>query len=246
LPVCDKILLLGGTEDAYNLAEQLYAQGFNFISSLAGRTHQPRLPKGAYRIGGFTPEGGLPLYIKRHTITMLIDATHPYAAQISRKAQAAAAELNIPYLRLERPLWQKQQGDIWRYAADEAEAANLIPPKARAFLALGRQHLSAFSERSDCIFFARIIEPPETLPDFQSLRVILGRPQTEAEEISFMRSHNITCLICRNSGSRAAYGKIAAARALRVSVILIQRPQIFKNAFPNADSVMNYLLGTKG
>jgi len=239
-----KILLLGGTEDGYILAEKLAQSGLACISSLAGRTHNPRLPAGAYRIGGFTPDGGLPVYIKREHISLIIDATHPYAAQISAKAEAAAAEAAIPYWRLERPNWQKQAGDIWHYAADERQAAAMIPPRARVFLALGRQYLAPFTARADCRFFARMIEPPENMRLPPNWQMLLSRPQEAAAEQKLLQELNITCLICRDSGAHSAYGKLAAARILGLPAILISRPkrQGAEHIFSDTDTVMRYLL----
>lgn len=246
LPRAGQILLLGGTEEAYHLAAKLADLRLNFTTSLAGRTAAPRLPKGAFRIGGFSAEGGLPAYIDRCAVRLIIDATHPYAVKISANAQAAALLSGIAYWRLERPLWQKQAGDIWHKAADEAAAAAALPRGARVFLALGRQYLAPFAQRPDCRFFARMIEPPADLPPLPNLRIILGRPQPQAAEEALFAGLKLNCLVCRNSGSGKAYGKLAAARALNLPVIMIERPQSALQAenrqFSDSESMLNFLL----
>lgn len=218
-----KILILGGTSEAYALAQQLAPSGADIITSLAGRTQKPRLPAGPVRIGGFGGAHGLAAYLRQHNIRLVIDATHPFALTITANAQAATSITGIPLLRLERPAWQPQTGDQWIQAATLAEAALAIPGGCKVFLALGRQHLAAFYQRQDVRFVARMIEPPQTAPPGPAMHIILGRPGSVCDEIGFLRQNRIDCLVCRNSGGTAAWGKIIAARQLALPVIMIRR-----------------------
>lgn len=219
-----KILILGGTSEAYELAEKLDGLSLPVITSLAGRTINPRLPKGAYRIGGFGGIAGLVAYLKQEKIGLIIDATHPFANQITSHAIAAATATGIAILRLERPLWQPEKGDNWLEVETLQQAVAAIPSNARVFLAIGRQHLSAFSSRNDASFIARMVDLPDPAPhNFQALDIILGKPDTSISEIDFLSRHNIDIIVCRNSGGPTSYGKILAARKLHLPVIMIGR-----------------------
>lgn len=224
MPASDKkILLLGGTTEATELARLLTAQGFDVITSLAGRTANPAPVQGRVRSGGYGGVQGLSDYINDHNIALIIDATHPFAQQISANAQQAADQTNCPLIRLERPQWPQQPHDRWQLINNEAQAAQILPADTRAFLALGRQHIAPFQSRDDVHFIMRMIDPAEiALPLHHE--IILAKPASFEEELNLLHTHKITHLVCRNSGGSASYQKICAARDLSITVLMIKRP----------------------
>jgi len=237
-----KILLLGGTAEGYALAEYLVRTSANIITSLAGRTKNPRLPAGQVRIGSFGGVDGLTDYLRREDIRLVIDATHPFATQISANTIAAASQTGISLLRLERPSWQQQEGDNWIDAATPEEAAAVIPEGARIFLAIGRQYLAAFSHRHDLCFVARMLELPAMIPPFRTLQIILGKPENTEDESRFLMENRIGCIVCRNSGGKASYSKIIAARQLGLPVIMIgRRPIVSTVLVTSVEEAMNYI-----
>lgn len=237
-----KILLLGGTAEGYALAEHLACASANIITSLAGRTQNPRLPAGQVRIGSFGGVDGLADYLRREDIRLVIDATHPFATQISTNTIVAANKTGISLLRLERHSWQQQEGDNWIDAATLEEAAAVIPEGARVFLAIGRQYLAAFSHRHDLCFVARMIELPAIIPPFRTLQIILGKPENTEDESRFLMENRIGCIVCRNSGGKASYSKIIAARQLGLPVVMISRRPIASTALATSvEEAMNYI-----
>jgi len=221
------ILLLGGTAEARLLAEWLQTKSLekscHVISSFAGRTKNPHLPSGSWRSGGFGGVDGLVDFLMSQKIHLILDATHPFACQISRHARQAARLTDIPLLHFERPAWQQHTGDSWIEAESEAHAASLLPSGARVFLALGRQHLAPFLARQDVIFFARMIEQLDDAHHFPHVTFMQDKPQDTADEQLTFASQRIDMLVCRNSGGCASYGKILAARALSIPVVMIAR-----------------------
>lgn len=215
------ILLLGGITEAYELAEQLCHLPLRVITSLAGRTQTPRLPQGEWRSGGFGGVDGLIHYLTHEKIDFIIDATHPFAFEMTKNALAAAQATGIPLIRLERPLWQKQVGDNWTEVETLEDAAKLLPKEKIVFLALGRQHLAPFLNGRNCQLIARMIEKPEMETD--GVQIILAKPGTTEEEKAFLKDHHIDIIVARNSGGKPSYGKIAAARELGLPVIMISR-----------------------
>ncbi|MGI9354234.1 MAG: cobalt-precorrin-6A reductase [Rhizobiaceae bacterium] len=221
-----RILILGGTREAAELAAELVAEVHDVTTSLAGRTKEPALVAGNVRIGGFGGAQGLAQWLTENGIERLIDATHPFAKQISRNATEAAVATGVEFERLERPPWQKHTDDKWHEVITLEHAAAAVPAGARALLALGGQHLSAFATRADVHFVIRMIDPPETPLPFVQHDLILDRPSQDwREEAKLLEAKLITHIVARNSGGDGAYAKIEAARKLGVPVIMIERPK---------------------
>jgi precorrin-6A/cobalt-precorrin-6A reductase len=234
-----RILILGGTTEARELAARLAMRPDLVVTvSLAGRTAQVVEQGAPTRIGGFGGANGLAAYLRQERIDALIDATHPYAARISAHAVAAAAKAGTPLLALRRPPWRSVAGDDWTEVADGAEAAAALGKESRrVFLALGRKELAPFETAPQHFYLVRSVdpvEPPLAVPD--AAYVLERGPFTEAADRALMETHRIDRLVCRNSGGDAAYGKIAAARALRLPVIMIARRPLPEVA-ATADSV---------
>ncbi|QND53523.1 cobalt-precorrin-6A reductase [Phyllobacterium sp. 628] len=243
MPVSDRrVLILGGTAEATKLAASLVAQGYSTISSLAGRTRDPAKIEGAVRTGGFGGAEGLAHYLLHENIALLVDATHPFATQISDNALAAVQSTHTPFVRLERPAWQRKPGDIWNSVATLEEAVLSIPSRARVLLALGRQHIGPFSKRRDVYFVVRMIDPPETPPDLADFELELSKPGKKDEEAAFLTRKRLTHIVCRNSGGSASYAKIAAARELGLPVIMIERPhRPDTSTLPDVDSIISFV-----
>jgi precorrin-6A/cobalt-precorrin-6A reductase len=232
-----KVLILGGTSEAIALAARLSPHPeLTVISSLAGRVAEPRLPEGRVRIGGFGGVDGLIAYLQNEAIGIVIDATHPYAATISRNAEQACKALRLPLIAIARPPWDKVEGDRWHQVPDvSAASACLLLRGRRVFLAIGRQELAPFRLCDDTWFLVRSIDPPEgELP--KHAEIILRRgPYKVEEELQLLRDHAIDCVVSKNSGGAATYAKIQAARLLGLSVIMVGRPR--KHTLPTVGTV---------
>lgn len=217
-----RILVLGGTTEARSLSAALAKGGHAVTTSLAGRTREPVPTAGRIRSGGFGGPQGLAEYLRAEAVDVLVDATHPFATAISANASEAASLAGIRRLCFYRPPWLAVPSDRWTSVSDIRTAVAAIPPDAIALLALGRQHLEPFASRSDVNFIVRAIEP--FVPSF-ACEIVLERPRVSpSEEAAFMRERGITHLVSRNSGGIGAYAKIEAARALKLPVIMIDRP----------------------
>lgn len=220
-----RLLILGGTTEAAALARLVSGDaGLLPRLSLAGRTQNPALPPIPCRIGGFGGAAGLAAYLRQEQIDLLIDATHPFANRISAHAAEAAAEAGIPRLVLQRAGWQAQPGDDWRRVTGMAPAAEAIGMNpARVFLTIGRQELAAFRDHApQHDYVIRSVDPPEAglLPP--KAEVITARgPFDAAAERSLLVAKRIEVLVTKDSGG--SDGKLAAARALGLPVIMVQR-----------------------
>lgn len=222
-----RALILGGTRDANLLADAIAHAGLDAVYSYGGRTRAPADQKLPTRIGGFGGPGGLADYIREAAITHVVDATHPFAAEISRNAVAACAETRTPLLALERAPWARTDGDNWIEVADiEAAVAALPEARARAFLAIGRQHIAPFGKRPQHAYTLRFVDPPEGPLPFDADVIVSRGPFTYEAELDMMRTRGIAWIVARNSGSDGARAKIDAARTLGLPVILLSRPKL--------------------
>ena len=227
------ILLLGGTKEAYEVAHDLQKfKSVCVITSLAGVTRSPRIPSGKVRYGGFGGVEGLLNYLMREKISLVVDATHPFAITITQNVAEAAQKAGIPNLHFSRRSWKKQTQDDWYEVESSKTAAKILthPDLQHAkniFLTIGRSELSCFYPIKSKEFYVRSIEPVKELDFFDNMRWIEGRgPFSYHDEYAFFEEHNIQCLVAKNSGGFASFPKINVARILGVPVVLIKQPSI--------------------
>lgn len=218
-----RLLILGGTAEARLLAAAL-AGDIEVTSSLAGRTRDPRLPVGDVRIGGF---GGVSALARTLVdFAAVVDATHPFAAQITANAAAAAAIARVPLLVLRRPGWAPGPGDDWRWVDTLAEAAERLPELgSRPFLTIGRQELAAFS-RLPLWCLVRTVDPPGPVVPPRMHLVLDRGPFTLDGERALLREHRIDVLVTKDSGGAATAPKLAAAREAGIPVVVQRRPAL--------------------
>lgn len=222
-----RILILGGTGEARALAGALVERGgIDVVTSLAGRTRDVAVLPGRVRVGGFGGAEKLADWLRAEAIDLVVDATHPFATTISAGAVLACTAAGVARLMLVRPPWTAGPGDRWIEAESFGEAASLLPRYGRrVFLTIGRQGFDAFASLEDMWFLVRVAEAdggPVPLPDCQIVAA-RGPFETAAEE-TLMREHRIDVLVCKASGGNATGGKLAAARALGLPVVMLRRP----------------------
>ena len=195
--------------------------------SYGGRTRAPADQPLPIRIGGFGGVGGLADYIRREGITHVIDATHPFAAEMSRNAVEACADTGTPLIALERAPWTRVPGDNWIEVNDVAAAADALPEApTNVFLAIGRQHIAPFAARPQHAYTLRFVDPPEAPLPFAADVIVSRGPFTHDGELEMMRMRGINWIVARNSGGDGARAKIDAARMLGLPVIMISRPKL--------------------
>ncbi|MBB3976997.1 precorrin-6A/cobalt-precorrin-6A reductase [Rhizobium azooxidifex] len=221
-----RILILGGTAEARELAGRLASRGdFEVTLSLAGRTLDPAPQPVPVRTGGFGGADGLAGYLAAQRIDLLVDATHPFARQISANAERAAERTATPILRLQRPGWQQVDGDRWTRVATLEEAVSALgEAPMRVFLAIGRQEAHQFNAAPQHAYLVRSVDPVEPPLTVPHVTYLLARgPFAVDDEIVLLRDHRVDALVSKNSGGEATYAKIVAARALRLPVIMVER-----------------------
>lgn len=223
-----RVLLLGGTTEAGAVAAALAMAGIAGVYSYAGRTAAPVAQPLPLRNGGFGGVGGLADYLRAEGISHVIDATHPFAARISANAVVACDMARVPLIAHERPPWTPGAGDRWTHVPDLPAAAAALPnAPARVFLAIGRQGLEAFATAPQHAYLLRLVDPPAGPLPLPHTEVVIARgPFDAAGDEGLMRAQGTQVVVAKNAGGAGAAAKLAAARALGLPVVMVDRPAV--------------------
>ena len=225
-----KLLLLGGINEAVILARQLHAQGLPLVYSLAGLARHPELDCPVIS-GGFRRHGGLEGWLGREQISLVIDATHPYAAVMSRQAIAASRRLGIPCWRYQRAPWCPGPGDDWYEFEQWQDLLAPLHDRRAVFLTLGRlpkvfaENLHENRERGSKIYLRSANPPDFPLPPSMTWLAGVGPYGIEAER-RLMNELGIDAVVAKNSGGEHTRAKLTVARERRIPVYLLQRPSV--------------------
>ncbi len=237
-----KIWLIGGTQESRQLAEGLVEAGCAAIITVttdSARALYPSHPLLAVHVGALTPDA-LSSFLERHAVSAILDASHPFAAQVSEMAIAAAQSHHLPYLRFERPSVnhsQAAQASGTRHLSVQSVEALVesdLLLGQRVLLTLGYRFLPLFEPwQTKATLFARIL-PSQTALDaalkagFTGDRLIALRPPISADlERALWQQWQLSMVVTKASGATGGEDtKRQVAEALRVRLITIARPPV--------------------
>ena len=234
-----RVLLIGGVGDALRLARRLSPE---HLYSLAGLGKVPDDLSCQVRVGGFGGAEGLADCIRTEGFDLLLDVTHPYAAQISANAAAAARLAGVPCWALRRPGWQPQPGDDWREVADWAALIQALAPFAKPFFTLGREPLAHLDEiPTHQHWTLRLLDAQ---PEHPRARCIAARgPFALEDERALFAAEGFDVLVSKNSGGNATEAKLQIARERGLPVLLLARPELpeVERSFNDPDTLWQAL-----
>ncbi|KIN63028.1 Precorrin-6x reductase [Sulfitobacter noctilucicola] len=238
-----RILLLGGTTEASRLADTIAAAGIDAVFSYAGRTNTPVAQPLPTRIGGFGGIDGLVRFLITERITHVIDATHPFAAGMTRNAFAACQSVNLPLIRFERPAWVAGIADNWTMATAVEDIPALLPDMpTQVFLAIGKQQIGLFASKPQHHYLLRLVDHPAAPIALPDKTIVVARgPFDQQGDTELLKAHGITHVVAKNSGGTGAQAKLEAARALGLPVIMANRPDVPGRSLASIRDVMSWL-----
>ena len=230
------ILIIGGTGDARKLCSQFYDKGHHTILCLRGVSERPLLPKGVVRIGGFGHDDIMQNFIKQWQTDFIIDASHPFATNITARLLRLSKNLSLPLYIFRRPTWQAQKNDQWTYVDTINDAMKLVCEQAsRPFFTTGISHVKLLQNLSCDFLLIRSISPqPQNMVLNTPHKWIKSPPLCARDEKKLMCDYKIDMLIAKESGGNASMGKIIAAQELNIPIILIRQPRIDIGNCPQA------------
>lgn len=237
------ILVLAGTGEARQICADLAAATVPVVASLSGATRLPNDLGVETRIGGFGGASGFERFLKERQIAAVVDATHPFATQISRRSLDICANWKMPYAMFLRLSWEAGVGDNWVELETEAQAADVIENDAVVFLATGRQTLDRFSNLVGRRLICRQIDPPDAAFPFDGGAFLVGRPPFSVEdEVALFQRLGVNWLVVKNAGGAASATKLEAARQLGIRVAMIKRPAVDARAlvFDQVDQIVSW------
>ena len=214
------VLLLAGTREAREFAGSLRDLRFHLVASLAGVTRDPLEYPCETRSGGFGGVTGMIDWLKARNAAAIVDATHPFALEISRNAHFASEISGVPLITLRRKPWRIEKN--WQEFGNEALIADALPAGARVFITSGRMNIAEYMRRRDVTFYIRTIEPVKNLPEHM-ISVTARPPYALEQETGFMRRHSITHLISKNAGGKMP-AKFDAAESVQVKIMMLAMP----------------------
>lgn len=225
------ILVLAGTSEARTICRGLIEHKIKVLASLSGATRMPKPLGVETRIGGFGGRAEQTTFLRDNQVTGVVDATHPFAQNITARTTEICAALGVPYILVRRPEWTPSKGDRWTQIHTAAEAVDHIEPDATVFLGTGRQTLEEFKNLSGRDVICRQIDPPDAPFPFVGGRYLVGRPPfSVADETQLFRDLGVDVLVVKNAGGAASATKLTAARDLDIPVLMIRRPAPPKGA----------------
>lgn len=217
-----RILLLGGIGEALAIARRL---GPQHLYSLAGLGKVPDDLACEVRVGGYGGAEGLAGFIRERGFDLLLDATHPYAAQISANAARAAQLAGVPCWALRRPGWRASEGDDWREVADWDALIKALMAFRRPLFTLGREPLEHLDEIPAHQHWT--VRCLQSLPGNARAEVLGARgPFTLEGERELFTRLGTDVLVSKNSGSQATEPKLQIARERGVPVLILARPEL--------------------
>ena len=177
------------------------------------------------RIGRFGSDKEFLRYLLDEKVGAVLDVTHPFAKGISARSARICASLGVPYAQVLRPEWLAGSKDNWIQVADEAGAAAVVPPGAKAFTTTGRATLGGFKHMLATHLFVRQLSDDGDRPHMKNVTYVHGiAPFSVEEEVALFQGLEIDWLITRNAGGDASRTKLDAAQALELPVAMIRRP----------------------
>ncbi|MEO0990377.1 MAG: precorrin-6A/cobalt-precorrin-6A reductase, partial [Pseudomonadota bacterium] len=157
---------------------------------------------------------------------LLVDATHPFAEQMTRHAWEATQETAVRHLHLRRPEWTPMPPEQWIQVPDLDAAAAVLPSGARAFAATGRGSLDAFSVREDVFVILRVFDPPSIPFQGNGTFEVARPPFAVSDEVDRLTRFRATHLVVKNAGGAPARTKLTAAAELGLPIVIVTRPRL--------------------
>lgn len=248
------ILVLAGTKDGRDLIALLAQAGYQVMASAFSHYGGELIQFENVRVhAGPLDEHGLARLITLNEINMVVDASHPYAVNVSQNAMLACQVTGIHYLRYERPSAAMPLYEDLHVVSDYQQAIEKAASLGKSiFLTTGSRHLKLFKAAA-CLehhrLIARVLPEPSVLTECIDLGfspkdiVALQGPFSHELNIALFKEYRAEVVVTKNSGRVGGSDtKMTAAIALGLPLIVIDRPTIhYKNIVYVIEDVIQFI-----
>ena len=226
-----EVLLFGGTGEGRELAQWLLTQRIPALVCVATEYGETLLPAGIEAHVGRLDEAGMAALMASRPFTHVVDATHPYAVEVTANIQAAAAAVGLPCLRLVR---QSDGEDLCHKAGDMAAAAHMLERlPGNVLLTTGSKELDVFAKPG-------LVERcyPRVLPMMNSLSrclelgfppkniICMQGPFSKELNVALLKQYDIKTLVTKDTGGYGGFReKAEAAREAGAALLVVERPR---------------------
>lgn len=233
------ILHLAGTSDARELALLIQEAGYEVLASVVTESAAGSLVDVGLKVrtGRLTTQQMSEL-IAVQGIKVLVDASHPFAEEVSKNAMEAAKECAVPYIRFERQNIEFAENPLLHLVSDYKEAAEVAAQlKGVVMLTTGSKTLQVFTKRllgqEGVTLIARMLPRVDNMEKCAELGVeqkhiiAMQGPFTKELNVALYQNYKTTVVVTKESGKVGAVDdKVEAALDLGIHVVLIRRPEI--------------------
>ena len=227
-----EVLLFGGTAEGRELALWLAERGWQVYLCVAtdyGAQLIPQHPNIALSARRLTEEE-MEALMAGHPFACVVDATHPYAVEVTENIRSAACKTGLPYRRLVR---QSDREDGCLKAESMAQAARRLEElPGNILLTTGSKELDAFA-RSGLVerCYPRVLPTLDSLERCLSLGfppahiICMQGPFSQALNVALIRQFHIQTLVTKDSGGYGGFReKAEAAREAGCALLVVERP----------------------
>ena len=226
-----ELLIFGGTTEGRLLAEYCAENGIKAAVSVATEYGASLLPSGADILCGRLDEQQMTEMMTGAGYELVIDATHPYAAEVTKNIRAACEKTGLRYIRLIR----SSSGCSGRTVKEIDELISVLETTSGNILCtLGSRvlpelvRLNNYRER----LWIRILPSEEMLRQCGELgydisKVICEKgPFTVEQNIRHLTQSGASVLVTKESGQTGGYPeKAEAARRFGAELLTLVRPE---------------------
>ena len=245
------IWLVGGTGSSREISEHLKKNNIGHIVTVATEYGKKLYTGVDVRVGRLDREG-MVKFIEDNHISVVVDATHPYAVEVSRNTIDAASEKKVSHLRFEREMCDYRSGK--KFDTYEEVTDYLSGKKGNVLVTTGSNNLSAFGEEDTARYYFRI------LPVEVSIRkaidagispkniIAIQGPFAAEFNRAIIKNYSIEYLITKESGREGGEGeKIEACVKEGIELLVIKRPQVnYKKVVYRVQDLVEEIRAIKG
>jgi precorrin-6A/cobalt-precorrin-6A reductase len=245
------ILVLSGTEEGKEIVRRLYEEGLSLLTTVAteyGKKMFEQVGLEAVCLQGRLDANGFSRLIKERGIDTVVDATHPYAIEVSQNAMDACKNNNVRYLRFEREEIAIPTHPLIHKVKTMAEAVDKSRTLGKKiFLTTGISSVARFVVlKEEKELYVRILPVPEHI----ALCLDMGIPPTNiiamhgpfSEDLNraMFRQYQINTMVTKESGEAGGVlEKVNAALKEGIDTVVIERPGIeYPQKYSSIDEVV--------